>query len=101
MVLLSFSSEEEVEVMNAAGKVAQLLRGLIASGGEYSDVQMAVFGPFEAQIYRVNEKYRMRMILKCRLNKRTRAFLERVMTEAGNLCAGRVNVSIDINPSNL
>ena len=101
IVLLAFSSEEEVEVMTAAGKVAELLRGLIASGGEYSDVQMAVFGPFEAQIYRVNEKYRMRMILKCRLNKRTRALLDRVMTEAGSLCSGRVNVSIDINPSNL
>ena len=101
IVLLAFSSEEEVEVMNAAGKVAALLRGLIAPGGEYSDVQMAVFGPFEAQIYRVNEKYRMRMILKCRLNKRTRALLDRIMTEAGSLCSGRVNISIDINPSNL
>ena len=101
MVLLAFSSEEEVEVMNAAGKVAQLLRGMIAPDGEYHDVQMAVFGPFEAQIYKVNEKFRMRMILKCRLNRRTRQLLDRLMCEAGALCSGRVSISIDINPANL
>ena len=101
MVLLSYSSTEEVEVMNAATKIASRLRALIAPGGAYHDVQMAVFGPFEAQVYKVNEKFRMRMILKCRLNRRTRALLDQIMTESYTLCSGRVNVSVDVNPSNL
>ena len=101
IVLLAFSAEEEVEVMNAAAKIASMLREWITPGGDYHDVQMAVFGPFEAQIYKVNEKFRLRMILKCRLNRRTRALLEQLMTEAGTLCSGRVSVSIDVNPSNL
>ena len=101
MVLLSYSASEEVEVMNAAAKIDRRLRELIAPGGEYSDVQMAIFGPFEAQVYKVNEKFRMRMILKCRLNRRTRALLDCIMTESYALCSGRVNVSIDVNPSNL
>jgi len=101
MVLLSFTSAEEVEVMNAATKISEHLRALIAPGGEYHDVQMAVFGPFEAQVYKINEKYRMRMILKCRLNRRTRALLDRIMTDAYTLCSGRVSVSVDVNPSNL
>lgn len=101
MVLLSYSSTEEVEVMNAAAKIAARLRELIAPGGDYHDVQMAIFGPFEAQVYKVNEKFRMRMILKCRLNRRTRALLDQIMTESYSLCSGRVNVSIDVNPSNL
>ncbi|MBR5870847.1 MAG: primosomal protein N', partial [Clostridia bacterium] len=101
MVLLSYSSSEEVEVMNAAAKIASRLRELIAPGGAYADVQMAIFGPFEAQVYKVNEKFRMRMILKCRLNRRTRALLDQIMTESYNICSGRVAVSIDINPSNL
>ncbi len=101
MVLLSYSSAEEVEVMNAATKIAARLRALLAPGGEYHDVQMAIFGPFEAQVYKVNEKFRMRMILKCRLNRRTRALLDCIMTESYNLCSGRVAVSIDVNPSNL
>ena len=101
IVLLSLSSSEEVEVMNAAAKIASRLRELIAPGGEYHDVQMAVFGPFEAQVYKVNEKFRMRMILKCRLNRRTRALLDQIMTDSYTVCAGRVAVSIDVNPSNL
>ena len=87
--------------MNAATKISEHLRALIAPGGEYHDVQMAVFGPFEAQVYKINEKYRMRMILKCRLNRRTRALLDRIMTDAYTLCSGRVSVSVDVNPSNL
>ena len=101
IVLLSYSSTEEVEVMNAATKIASRLRGLIAPGGDYHDVQMAIFGPFEAQVYKVNEKFRMRMILKCRLNRRTRALLDQIMNDSYTVCAGRVNVSIDINPTNL
>ena len=87
--------------MNAATKIAARLRALLAPGGEYHDVQMAIFGPFEAQVYKVNEKFRLRMILKCRLNRRTRALLDCIMTESYNLCSGRVAVSIDVNPSNL
>ena len=101
MVLLSYSSTEEVEVMNAATQIASRLRELIAPGGEYADVQMAVFGPFETQVYKVNEKFRMRMILKCRLNRRTRALLDQIMMDSYHVCSGRVAVSIDVNPSNL
>ena len=101
IVLLALSSSEEVEVMNAAAKIASRLRELIAPGGDYADVPMAVFGPFEAQVYRVNEKFRMRMILKCRLNRRTRALLDHLLNESYTICAGRVNVSIDVNPTNL
>ena len=62
---------------------------------------MAVFGPFEAQVYKVNEKFRMRMILKCRLNRRTRALLDQIMMDSYHVCSGRVAVSIDVNPSYL
>ena len=101
MVLLSFSSEEEVEVMNLSAQLSARIRALTGEGGEYADVQLVIFGPFEAQVYRVNEKYRMRMILKCRLNRRTRALIDTVMTEFSAAGGGRVSVSVDVNPNTL
>ncbi len=101
MVLVAFSAAEEYELMTAAEKFASHLSSLIAPDGAYSDVPMTVFGPFEAQIYRVSERFRLRMILKCRLNKRTRALLACVMTEAALTCGSRISVSVDVNPNSL
>ncbi|MBQ8576504.1 MAG: primosomal protein N' [Clostridia bacterium] len=101
MVLISFSSAEETEVMAAAGKFSRRLSALTAPDGEFSDVPIVVFGPFEAQIYKLNERYRMRMILKCRTNRRTRTLLESLMREFSAVCGNRVSIGIDVNPSNL
>ena len=66
----------------------------------------------EAPIYRVQNTCRMRLVLKCRLTKRTRAFLTELLTEFGKAgpsrftggmvqtrSARRVTVSVDLNPS--
>ncbi len=101
IVLVTFSSEEEVEVMNTATAFAQRLGESIAAAGPFSDVKLAVFGPFEAQIYKLNEKFRMRMVIKCRMNKRSRGLFYQLMMEFSERCGSRVQLSIDVNPSNL
>ena len=63
--------------------------------------QLILFGPFEAQIYRVNEKYRMRMIIKCKMNRRTREFFSELLEEFSNHCGKKVTITIDVNPENL
>lgn len=101
MVLFSLSSQEETEVMTAAGKLSARLHEITAAGSAFADVPVVIFGPFEAQIYKINEKYRMRLVLKCRMNRRTRAMLESLMLEFSALCSGRVALSVDVNPSSL
>ncbi|MBQ2546257.1 MAG: primosomal protein N', partial [Clostridia bacterium] len=79
---------------------------------DFRDVPLMLYGPFEAPIYRVQNTCRMRLVLKCRLTKRTRAFLAELMTEFGKVgpsrftggmvqtrSARRVTVSVDLNPS--
>lgn len=51
--------------------------------GEFSDVPLMLFGPFEAPVYRMQNIYRMRFVWKCKLNKRSRAFLDRLLCEYG------------------
>ena len=78
----------------------------------FSDVPLVVFGPFEAPVYRVQNACRMRFVFKCRLNRRTRAFLADLISEfskagpnrytGGMVRTGtskRLTVSVDLNPS--
>lgn len=73
---------------------------------DYGDVPLVVYGPFEAPVYRVQNVYRMRFVIKCRLNKRTRAFLSALMCEFGKASTDkktgksmRITVSVDLNPT--
>ena len=79
---------------------------------DFRDVPLMLFGPFEAPVYRVQNTCRMRLVFKCRLNKRMRALLAVLLTEfskasprelAGGMVetksAKRVTVAVDLNPS--
>ncbi len=101
LVVISFSSQEEAEVMAAATKFHSRLQALRAGDGEFSDVPLAVFGPFEASIYKLQDRYRMRIIIKCRHNKRARQLFTTLMKEFSALCSGMVTVGIDVNPSSI
>ena len=50
---------------------------------EFGDVPVVLYGPFEAPVYRVQNLYRMRFVLKCRLNRRTRDFISGLVCEFG------------------
>ncbi len=98
IVLMTLNSTDEKELLIGTEKLSSRLRQLL--GEEYSDVPNVLFGPFEAPVYRVDNKYRMRMVMKCRLNKRSRALFSQLLTEftgsphVPSLC-------IDFNPSSL
>ncbi|MBO4932754.1 MAG: primosomal protein N' [Clostridia bacterium] len=50
---------------------------------EFGDVPVVLYGPFEAPIYRMQNLCRMRFVLKCRLNRRTRDFISGLVCEFG------------------
>ncbi len=99
IAVMTVSSSVEVEVLKAAKKLADTLKDF--SEHEFSDVPMIVFGPFEAPVYKVENKYRMRMILKCRLNKRSREMLSQIMIKFSKAGVKGLSLSVDLNPSNL
>ncbi len=99
IALLSLSSSEEKEVLKASTLLSETLRGLLAK--DYSDVPFVFYGPFEAPVYKVDGKYRMRMIAKCRLNKRSRALFGEVLSKFTRSGAKGITFSVDFNPSNI
>ncbi len=58
-------------------------RMLETLGTEFGDVPVMLYGPFEAPVYRVQNLCRMRFVLKCRLNRRTRDFISGLVCEFG------------------
>ncbi len=65
---------------------------------EYSDIKLIILGPALAAIPVVNNKYRFRMIIKCRNNKRFRDMLREVLKIK---LPASVNAIVDINPENI
>ena len=99
IVLLTVTGGVETEVLRAATKLSQMLREKHRE--HYSDVELVTFGPFEAPVYRVDNKYRMRMVLKCVLNRRTLAMLADLLCTFTQKAGRLVSLGVDMNPSNL
>jgi len=98
IALITLSSHLEQELLRAVPLFARELKEL--SEGEYRDVPLITFGPFEAPVYRVDNKYRMRMVLKCKLGQRTLSMLAELLCKFPMLMK-KITVSIDLNPSTL
>lgn len=99
IVLLTLTSADEHALMLATDL---LRRGLpkIAER-QFSDVAYVAFGPFEAPVYRVEGRYRMRMVLKCKLNRRSRAFFGELYERFTAKAPAKTVLTVDYNPTNL
>ncbi len=94
MAQLTLTGEDEREVLLSAKELSELIVRKIQN--EYEDLPFTVFGPFEAQVYKVNEKYRMRMVVKCKLGKASRRLFHELLCEYSKKRG--VSLAIDLNP---
>lgn len=98
--LVGFVGMSEVQVKNAAFKFFEMLKE--KATGEYTDVPLRVLGPSAASVGRINRKYRYKLILKCRNNRRFRVLMSEMLTAFG---ADRANDGVtawaDINPDSV
>lgn len=95
-ILLSVTGEDEPEVLSTTLKLDARLKELFAS--EFSDSPAYVFGPMEAPVYKVNNVFRMRILLKCSAGKRMREMIRLLLAE---FAKGKASVGADINPSSI
>ena len=94
MVQLLLTADDEAELARASDRLSELVKSKLEGG--YKDLPFVVYGPFEAQIYKLNEKYRMRMMIKCKLTARTRRMFSEILSDFAE--ERRVILSIDLNP---
>ena len=99
MVMMQLTSSDEPELSRASIHLSKRFAELTKQ--EFSDVPVVPYGPFEAPVYKVENKYRMRMIVKCRLNARSRALFATLLMEFSKNADRAPTLSIDFNPSSL
>ena len=99
IVLLTLSGEIENAVMKDSRLLSDMLREKIAT--EYKDVPVICYGPFEAPVYRLDGKYRIRMVIKTKLNKRAREMFGEIYKTFGKRKKNEPMLSVDFNPSSL
>ena len=97
MVSLILTSENEKVLFAATKKLSDSVKEKLA--GAYSKYPFIAFGPHEADVYKLNDKYRMKMVLKCKLNHETRKLFHELLAEFS--LEREVNLSVNLNPINL
>ncbi len=119
IAVITLASMDEKALSSAIDRLYRTI--IIMSKNSFSDVPITMFGPFEAPVYKAQNVYRKRIILKCRLNKKCRQFMSEIILDASkhandykrenDMDRGNhgyksrnmttVNASIDINPNNI
>jgi len=109
IMLFVIAGEEEEAVKEVSERLSKQLRVHINPFGkpmpmfhdddtELPYIKGTVFGAFEAPVYKVNNIYRMRMIIKCTQSKEMRQLVRRILER---YATEKASVSVDINPTAL
>lgn len=93
--VLGFSGLGELAVEHAAHTVLDLL---IKNAKKHDGLTMKILGVSPADIYKINNKFRYRIIIKCRFNNKFKAFLGSTLKEISTLeKLSEITVFADIN----
>lgn len=98
--LLTLSSERENELLRATCELDKRLRELIGANGAYSGIAATAFRPSEAPVYKVNNIYRMRLVIKCAFNRTCRELILLLLNEFTQRFP-TVTIGADINPTSI
>ncbi len=99
IALINISCTDEKQALISAKRLREDIN--VSTKNEFSDVQLMVFGPFESPVYKAEGKYRMRIVIKCKLNKRSREFFSRLLSDFGRNNKSRAVMSVNFNPTGL
>mgnify|MGYP003298509651 CR=1 FL=1 len=99
IVLLTVSGVQENRVMQDSKLLSDMVKEKLK--GEFKGNPMICYGPFEAPVYKLDGKYRMRMVIKCKLNKDSREMFSQIYKFFGKRKKNEPQLSVDFNPSSL
>jgi primosomal protein N' (replication factor Y) len=99
IAVISLSSTLENELHKASAQITEQIASI--SKKDFSDIPLVVFGPFEAPVYKLNEKFRVRLVIKFKNNKKSRSMFREILNFFGENMLKSISISIDINPTTL
>ncbi len=95
--VLGFVGENEIAVKYAAHDVLEQLKKHLK--GKYKGEKIIILGPMPSRVAKINEKYRYRIIIKCRNSIRFRQLVSEILNTCGtDTRFSTVTVYADINP---
>lgn len=98
--LIGFVGENENKVKSASQRFTDILKEKLS--GEYNELKIIALGPMAARVSKISNKFRYRLILKCKNTARFRALMSEMLKVTGSEKAFiGVSVYIDINPENI
>ncbi|MBO4265225.1 MAG: primosomal protein N' [Clostridia bacterium] len=96
IVEISVSDTDQNRAINVANDVLWHLKSEITA--KYHDIPIEIYGPFESDVFMQKDKFRMRLVIKCRQNAKTQAlFLETLKAFANS----KSKISIDTMPEKI
>lgn len=94
---VTFASPLQKSALDAASFFADTVKNEILS--RYSDVKLIILKPMPTAVPRVNNKYRFRIIIKCKNGKRLRELINKSVDEFFvSKYAKNTSISLDVNP---
>lgn len=97
LAVLTLQCEDEGVLETAALRLKEQMEKCLRE--EYPDITVQAFGPMEPAVYKLQGKCRLRFLLKCRVNKRTREYLRETVSRFLEKAGGKVSITPDINPT--
>lgn len=99
LALLTVTSNRENDTLNSANALLNKIKELLSSS--YPELKFQIFGPFEAPIYKLNEKFRVRLVIKFKNSKKSRSLFREALSFFYEEMPKNISVGIDINPTSL
>lgn len=94
LITLSYTNEAKLNEECVA------LMKMLENEFRQAELPVIAYGPFEAPIYKAQNRYRKRIMIKCKLNSKIREIFARVYFEHSKKST-KDYLSIDFNPSSL
>lgn len=97
---ICFISEKEVDALNCSRSFLSSLTEKVE--GEYKNEKIIVLGPMPPRISKINNKFRFRIIIKCKNSRNFRKMISELLIKYGKEKKYQnITVTADINPVNL
>lgn len=99
LCVVGISGDAEQTVKTAARGILEIIKKLTEE--KYNE-KIIVLGPMPARVSKVSNKYRYRVIIKCRNSKNFRMMISEMLTITGeNTIYSKFTIFADINPENM
>lgn len=100
LCVVGFSGASKEKAFECAKYFFEHLRKKVET--DYKDLKVIILGPSPCNIPKISNKYRFRLIIKCKNSKRFRELVLKTLKETGkNIKYKNVSVFADINPENI